>query len=67
MLFYDETRLELQALKPQMTELYAALGIDKKMEEINQLEEQAAQPDFWNDMENSQAVTKRTKIGRAHV
>ncbi len=67
MLFYDETRLELQALKPQMTELYAALGIDKKMEEINQLEEQAAQPDFWNDMENSQAVTKRTSQLKATV
>jgi len=58
-LFYDETKIELGNMKPEMKELYAALGIDKKAEEIKALEEQTAQPGFWEDMAVSQAVTKR--------
>lgn len=60
MLFYDETKNELQALKPQMEELYAALGIDKKLIEIKELEEKSASPDFWNDIEASQPIMQRT-------
>ena len=60
MLFYEETQNELQGLAPQLSELYAALGIDKKLVEIKELEEQAADPAFWNDMEGSQKVLQRT-------
>ena len=67
MLFYDETKLELQNLKPQVDELYAALGIDKKLEEIKGLEAQAAEPDFWNDADNSQAVTRKMSQLKAVV
>ena len=67
LLFYDETKVELQNIKPELTELYAALGIDQKTEEIKALEDQAAQPDFWNDMENSQAITRRTSQLKAQV
>lgn len=67
MLFYDETKLELQNLKPEVDELYSALGIDKKNQQIAELEEQAAQPDFWNDSENSQTITRRTSQLKAIV
>ena len=32
------------------------------MTEIEQLEAQSAQPDFWDDMENSQKVLQKTKF-----
>ncbi|WMJ23237.1 peptide chain release factor 2 [Paludicola sp. MB14-C6] len=60
MLFYDETKLELAALRPQLEELYSALGLDHAVIEIEKLEQQAAEPDFWNDMENSQKVLQKT-------
>ena len=67
MLFYEETQNELQGMKPQLSELYAALGIDKKLVEIKVLEEQAAEPAFWNDMEGSQKVLQRTSQLKAAV
>lgn len=60
MLLYDELRLEALSLKPKLEDLRAALSIDKKKKEIELLEEQAAQPDFWNDTENSQQVLQKT-------
>ncbi len=67
MLFYDETKLELQGLAPQLDELYAALGIDQKQQEIAELEKQAAEPDFWSDLENSQKVLQRTSQCKSAV
>lgn len=60
MLFFDELKLELTALKPQLEELYSALGLDHIIKEIEELEQQAAEPDFWNDVENSQVVLQKT-------
>lgn len=67
MLFYDETKIELANRKPELDDLYAALGIDKKLVEIKQLEEQAADPNFWGDMEQSQKVLQRTAQLKAAV
>ncbi len=60
MLFYDETKVELANLAPQLDELKSALGIDKKKLEIEELEGRAAQPDFWDNMEESQKVLRHT-------
>ena len=67
MLFYDDTRIELQGLAPQLSELYSALGIDKKLAEIETLEKDAADPAFWNDMEASQKILQRTSQLKASV
>ena len=60
MLLYDEAKVELVNLEPQLNDLKSALGIDKKKMEISELEGRAAQPEFWDDMEESQKVLRRT-------
>ena len=61
MLEYDEIRLEMEGLHPQLKELEEAMNMDKLKKEAAELEEQSAQPDFWNDAENSQKIMQ--KIG----
>lgn len=48
------------AMNPELQDLSSALSIDKKKAELNELEEQAADPNFWTDLENSQAVLQKT-------
>lgn len=61
MLEYDELKIEFDNLAPELKELASALDLDKIKGEIEKLEEQSAQPDFWSDVENSQKVSQ--KIG----
>lgn len=60
MLFYEETKQQLNAIKPQLDELYSALSIDLKQQEVEKLEQEASKEGFWNDMENSQVVLQKT-------
>ena len=60
MLQYEELRLALQEKEPSLTELKESIGYDKAKEEIKDLENQAAQNGFWDDLENSQKVLQRT-------
>lgn len=59
MLLFEEVKLAINALKPELAELYSALSIDKATLELNELEEQSAKQEFWNDLENSQTVLQR--------
>ena len=59
MLQYEELILEFEGLKPQLKELAAALDLDNLKVELGKLEEESAQPDFWNDSENSQKVLQK--------
>ena len=59
MLQYEELILEFEGLKPQLTDLKAAINPDGLKKEIAELEEETAKPDFWNDSENSQKVSRR--------
>ena len=61
MLQFEEYRQGLPALKSQIENLRSALAIDRLTREVADLEELAAQSDFWADMENSQRVSKQTK------
>lgn len=60
MLQFEELRLALEALKPGIDELASALGLSQMKSEIEQLEHRAAEPGFWDDMETSQKVLRRT-------
>ncbi len=60
MVQFDELRLALEELKPDIDDLADALGIEKLNMEIEQLEARAAQPGFWDDAENSQKILQRT-------
>ena len=59
MLQYEELILEFQGLKPQLKELAAALDLENLKKEIGKLEEESAQPDFWNDSANSQKILQK--------
>ncbi|MBQ3887519.1 MAG: peptide chain release factor 2 [Clostridia bacterium] len=60
MLQFEELKLQLEALEPDIKDLANALGLDKMKMEIEQLEQRAAQPGFWDDVENSQKVLQKT-------
>ena len=60
MLQFEELRLKLEAVKPNIDDLFDALKISRLKEEIAEMEEQAASEGFWNDMEKSQKVLKAT-------
>ena len=56
MLQFEELKLELEGLKPEIDDLADALGLKSIMSEIEQLEHRAAEPGFWDDMEKSQKI-----------
>jgi len=60
MLQFEELRLELLECRKPLDELAEALGLEEMRKEIAALEEQAAAPDFWDDMKNSQKVLQKT-------
>ena len=61
MLEFEEYKGKLNELKPTLETLRSALKLDDARAEIAVLEKEAAAEGFWNDMENSQKVLKRTK------
>ncbi len=60
MIQFEELRLELEGMDPDIKELANALGLDKLKMEIEQLEQRASQPGFWDDVENSQKILQKT-------
>ncbi|WP_312643735.1 peptide chain release factor 2 [Hydrogenoanaerobacterium sp.] len=61
MIEYDELRLKLLDLQPQIVDLADAIGMEALQEELDELHQKAAAPNFWNDMENSSKVLQRTR------
>ena len=62
MIQFEELRLELERLLPEIEDLADALGLKAMESEIDQLEHRAAEPGFWDDMENSQKILQRTSM-----
>ena len=60
MLQFEELKLTLQGLKPEMEDLADALGLEAMRKEIMELDQKATAPDFWDDMERSQKVLQRS-------
>ena len=58
MLQFEELKLELEGLKPEIDDLADALGLKSIMSEIEQLEHRAAEPGFWDDMEGVNCLGK---------
>ncbi|HEX2985772.1 MAG TPA: peptide chain release factor 2 [Caproiciproducens sp.] len=62
MLQFEELRLSLEQLEPDLKDLAEALGLESMREEIAKLDEKAAQPGFWDDMEVSQKTLQRSSM-----
>ena len=67
MLQFEELKLKLEAMKPEIDDLASALGLSQMRSEIQQLENRAAEPGFWDDMDNSQKILQRTAILKGKV
>lgn len=67
MIQFEELRLKLEGLKPEIDDLSEALGLSAIKSEIQQLENRAAEPGFYDDMEKSQKILKRTSDLNAKV
>ena len=59
MLQVEELKLELENLKSQIKDLSEAIGVYKIDEELKKFEKKNAQPDFWNDIENSNKILQK--------
>ena len=60
MLQFEELKLELTGMEPELLDLAEALDLTGMEQEVARLEEEAAQPAFWDDMENSKKVLRQT-------
>ena len=59
MLQFEELRLALETLWPQIDELAESIGLKQMEKELEELDMRAAAPGFWDNMENAQKVTQR--------
>ncbi|HOJ79704.1 MAG TPA: peptide chain release factor 2 [Clostridiales bacterium] len=67
MLELEQFKQEIESLGKDIKEMGASLDIARLKLEIEELENKAAEPDFWNDIENSQKVLQRTKTLKTKV
>ena len=58
---YEQIRLDLVAMEKPIEELGIALDIDGAKENIAKLEKETLEPDFYNDIKNSQKVLQKIK------
>jgi len=59
---YEEYKMKLGALKPQIETLRAALKPEELQAEIAQLEKESEEEGYWADLERSQKAQKRLKL-----
>ncbi|MBQ4105024.1 MAG: peptide chain release factor 2 [Clostridia bacterium] len=67
MLQFEELRLRLEGMRPDIDDYADALGLEHMRSQIQQLENRATEPGFWDDLENSQKVLKQTSDLKAKV
>ncbi len=60
MLQFEEQKRILLEYQSDLNELKDALGLERLREEVDMLEHKAAEPGFWDNMENAQKVLQRT-------
>ena len=63
----DVSRASLEAISDRLDEVERYLHIDDRRAEVRQLEEQSAQPEFWNDAEAASAVMTQLTRAREDV
>lgn len=62
MLQIEDLKQELQSQQPKIAYLKDALGYEKMLADKKALDEEAAAPDFWNDVDNTKRVLKEQKL-----
>ena len=59
MLEFEEQRLKLTCYEAELLDLAEALGLKPLQAEVERLEAQSAEPNFWDDVENSHKILQR--------
>ena len=59
MLQFEEYKVKLNNLKPEIEGLDKALGIEQAKREVEELEIKSSQPGFWDNPEESQKSVPR--------
>ena len=67
MLQFEEQRLRLEAVKPNIDDLFDALRIEKLKNEVAEMEERASAPGFWDNMEKAQKITQEMSQRKAVI
>ncbi len=60
MLEFEQLKLRLVANSQEIRDLRDAIGYDRLVRDIEELELKQTAPGFWDDLENSQAVVQKT-------
>jgi len=61
MIEFEDYKVKLNGLRPDLDTLRSALKLDEAEKEIAENEKETEKEGFWDDLENSQKVLKRTK------
>ena len=61
MLQFDEYKVKLNNLRPELDELEQALGLEAAAREAEMLESESASDGFWDNLEKAQKVQQRVK------
>lgn len=67
MIFLENLKTELESYRPKIKELYEVFDIENSKERILELQEKAAEPGFWDDLENSQKVLQETRTLEGNI
>ena len=67
MLQFDEYKVKLTNLQPQLDELEQALGLEAAAREADMLESESASDGFWDNLEKAQKVQQRISTLRARL
>ena len=67
MLEFEELRLKLTGYESELLDLADALGLKKLQSDVEQLEAKSAEPDFWNDVENSHKILQRISQAKSKI
>ena len=59
MLEFEEYKVKLNNLKPELEELYTSLGLEQAKREVEELEIKSSQLGFWDNPEESQKIVSR--------
>src|SRR3954454_9404989 len=63
----DDIREQLAALAATLASIESVLDLDKMRKELAELENEAADPDLWNDQERAQKVTSKLSYLRGDL
>ncbi|MGB4374457.1 MAG: peptide chain release factor 2, partial [Defluviitoga tunisiensis] len=53
-----EVKVKIDELKEKFEDLKKVFNLEKKQQEVKDLDNIMAQPEFWNDLEKAQKVSK---------